>query len=217
MNRVENSKLLKAYNTKRGHSSIGELREVATKNRLLSWYWAANFTEKYQEPSYICPSRIRGQSRTACDQRKYLGEVENECSSQKWDHRKEEVAAALKDSIRDDPAPALAEFRNLRRLNIFTRVYHFVPPEYYSVTFSRTREMVQHWLNRFSLMKTGVSLEEVVLNVESEVMNAEINFKMSNLRSIYNYKGKRKSDGNAEICEDRSLWHDMSAKAKARR
>ena len=66
-------------------------------------------------------------------------------------------------------------------------------------------------------MKTGASLEEVVLHVESEVMNAEINFKMSNLRSIYNYKGKRNSDGNAEICEDRSLWHDMPARAKARR
>ena len=123
----------------------------------------------------------------------------------------------MENSLHDDPAPALAGFRNLRQLNIFTRVYRCVPQEYISVTLSRTRETVQHWLNRILLMKTGASFEEVVLHAESEVMNAEISFKLSNLRSIYNYKGKRNSNGNVEICEDRSLWHDMPAKAKARR
>ena len=213
--RVEKPKL-EAYNTNRGHSRIGELREGATKRRPPSWYSTAYFVEKYQEPSYMCPDRKRGQLQTAGEQRKYLDEVEDEYLTWKWNHRKEEVAAALKDSIHDDPAPALADFRNLRRLKIYTRVYHFVPPEYTSATYSRTRETVQHWLNKLLQIKTGASFEEVVFHVECEVMNAEINFQMSNLESIYNYTGERGSDGTAEICEDKTLWHKMSAEAKAR-
>ena len=215
MSRVENPKL-ETYDTNRGHSRIGELREVTTKKGLPSWYLAAYITEKYQEPSYICPDRIGDQSRTAREQRKYLAEVEDEYLTWKRNHRKEEVATALKGSIYDDPAPALAGFRNLRRLNIFTRVYHFVPPEYKSVTFSRTREMVQHWLNRLLQMKTGAPFEEAVFYVESEVMNAEINVRMTNLHSIYTFTGERNSDGSPEIRENRSLWHDMPAKARAR-
>ena len=213
--RVENPKL-EAYNTNRGHSRIGELREGASERRLPSWYSTAYFVEKYQEPSYICPDRKRGQLRTAGEQRKHPDEVEDEYLNWKWNHRKEEVAAALKDSIHDDPTPALAEFRNLRRLKIYTRVYYFVAPEYTSATFSRMRETVQHWLNELLQMKTGASFEEVVFHVESEVMNAEINFKMTNLESIYTYTGERNSDGDAKICEDRSRWDEMSAEAKAR-
>ena len=215
MSRVKYPKL-EAYNTDRGHSRVGELREVANTKGLPSWYSAAYITEKYQKPSYICPDRIRGQSRTACEQGKSLTEVKGNYLTWKWNYRKEEIAAALKNLIHDDPAPALAGFRNLRRLNIFTRVYHFVPPEYESATFSRTREMVQHWLNRLLQMKTGASFEEVVFYVESEVMNAEIKSKIINLHSIYTFTGERNSDGNPEIREDRNLWHDMPAKAMAK-
>ena len=44
----------------------------------------------------------------------YLAEVEDEYLTWKRNYRKEEVAAALKGSIHDDPTPALAGFRNLR-------------------------------------------------------------------------------------------------------
>ena len=74
--------------------------------------------------------------------------------------------------------------------------------------------MVQHWLNRLLQMKTGASFEEVVFYIEGEVMNAEINFRMINLHSIYTFTGERNSDGNPEIREHRSLRHDMPAKAR---
>ena len=205
MSRVENP-TLEADNTNRGHSRIGELREVATTKGLPSWYLEAYITEKYQEPSPICPDRMR----------KYHAEAEDNYLTWKLKLRKGEVAAALKNSLHDDPAPALAGFRNLRRLNIFTKVYHFVPPEDDSATFSRTLEMVQHWLNRLLQMKTGASFEEVVFYVNTEVMNAEINFIKSNLHSVYTFTGERSSDGNPEIREDRRVWRDMPAKARAR-
>ena len=172
------------------------------KEEIPPWYMAAYADEKYQEPR-ACVYRLSAIRNTAREEGKDASQVEEEYLAWKRDHRKAEVADALENSrIHPDPTSALAAFRNLRRLTVFTRFVHFVQPESSSATKLRLREAVRTWLNRLLSNKAGAEFEKVVIVSENEVINEDIELKMIKFRAGHNYKGKRDSDGSAEFDDE---------------
>ncbi|KAL9073594.1 MAG: hypothetical protein Q9161_002834 [Pseudevernia consocians] len=137
---------------------------------------------------------------------KDLAQADNELETWERHYSREEVTA-LRNQVHANPASALAGFRNLRRLTIFTVINHFVAPESNQRTFARTRAAVKNWLTELLLTKEGAGFEKVVIRVRSEVVNEEL-YVMSEklisewLVSTYVYAGKRSPDGDAEIREE---------------
>ena len=136
---------------------------------------------------------------------KDLAQADNELETWERHYSREEVTA-LRNQVHANPASALAGFRNLRRLTIFTVINHFVAPESNQRTYARTRAAVKNWLTELLLTKEGAGFEKVVIRVRSEVVNEE-QYVMSEklisewLVSTYVYAGKRSPDGDAEIRE----------------
>ena len=204
MSKMENAKL-KASDTFQNPSRNERPREEETKKELPSWYLGAYRREKYRDPSYIPPERQADQLRTAREVGKDLAQVEDDYLAWKRNHRKEEVAAALKKSqIYVDPTAALAGSHNLRRLTIFARISHFVPPEETSATFNRTRYTVQQWLDGLLSRKAGADFEKVVFHVQSEAMHEEIDIQLRQHFTTHTYEGKRSRNGQAKIREDKN-------------
>ena len=119
-------------------------------------------------PGFVCAARVRGLRETAKKQGIDSAQALYDFEIWKQNHRKEELAAFA------IPASALARFRNLRRLTIFTRMNHFVAPESEDRTYNRTRAAVENWINELLLTKEGAGFEKVVVRVRSEVYNERV-------------------------------------------
>lgn len=155
--------------------------------------------------SYICPHRIQGL--IAADKKQGIGyaQADDEYKTWKRNHRKEEVAI-LKNQVHADPAPALAGLRNLRRLNIFTKINHFVLSESNDVICAKTRAAEENWVNTLLVTKEDADFEKVVVHVRSEVVNVELHVKLEQLESTYTHADRRNVDGDAEIRKDIGLF-----------
>lgn len=171
--------------------------ESEAQREVSSWYFEAYRLEKYKKP-YLCYYRSLCLEETAKLEGITFDQANDEFMAWVPNHRKEEVAT-LRDHTYLDPAPTLAGFRNLRRLTIFTKIYHFVTPEPRWKTIARTFKHLQKWLDELLSTKEGATLEEVKFYVDSEVVNEKINMKMDIWHSRYIYAGRRHPDGSAEI------------------
>ena len=112
--------------------------------------------------------------------------------------------AALRNQVHADPILALAEFRNLRRLAIFTRLYFIIAPDSDDDIRARNREPVRKWLNGLLSTKQGAKFEEVTFHVGCRMVSEDADLMMRQGDMIYKYTGGRDADGAAEISED--LW-----------
>ena len=147
-------------------------------------------------PGFVCTARVRGLRETAKKQGIDSAQALYDFEIWKQNHRKEELAAFA------IPASAVARFRNLRRLTIFTRMNHFVAPESEDRTYGRTRAAVEKWLT-----KEGAGFEKVVVHVRSEVYSERVYVNPGILESTYEYAGRRNVGGDVEIREDIGLFH----------
>ena len=181
--------------TDQDHLKEGRIGE----SQIPSWYMEAYLEEKYHKPGFV--SSIRENSLKVTKELGTSYAQANEIFiSWKRNHRKEEVAA-LRDQVYTTPVLALAKFRNLRRLTIFTKIYHFVVPEVRNRTSERTSEAVQNWLNKLLLEKQGADFEKVVVHVATEVVDEETYGKSNILESTFTYAGKWSVSGVAKIRE----------------
>lgn len=180
-------------------SKDGEAGKSAAQSTIPSWYMYA-YLEEIPCPGSVCMARTKGLERTAKKQGIDLAQALYEYELWKQNHSKELVAAFA------IPASALAQFRNLRRLTVFTSMKHFVAPESREKTYSRTRAAVENWINELLLMKEGAGFEKVVVHVRSEVVNEEDPVDRWILESTYEYAGKRSVGGDIDIREDIFLF-----------
>lgn len=181
-------------------SKDGEAGKPAAQSKIPSWYMNAYLTE-IPYPGFVCMARIKGLRETAKKQGIDMAQALYEFEIWKQNHRKEEVSAFA------IPASALAKFRNLRRLTIFTRMNHFVAPEPRNKTYNRTRAAVESWISELLLTKEGAGLEKVVVHVRSEKVNKKVYVDPRILESTYEYAGRRNVSGDVEIREDIGLFH----------
>ena len=149
-----------------------------------SWYTTAYRMERIEGRGSACNLRNSGVKATAKEQGINITQADDEYMLWKLNRRKKEVAE-LRNQNRADPISALAGYRNLRRLTIFTRIDHFVAQEFKCWTYERTRGAVQDWLKRLVMTKQGAGFEWVVVHVISEVVNEDLNAKLETLTSTY--------------------------------
>ncbi len=163
------------------------------KQKIPRWYIDAYLEEG---PGRSCQSRRDYLTATAREQQ--IPEDQAWCEYQAW---KLKQNATLKNQVHVDPTPALAEFRNLRRLTIFTRYYFIVAPDSDDDIRARTREPIRKWLDGLLLTKQGAKFEKITFYVDSRMVSDDEDEMMGDEYLIYKYTGRRDADGAAEISE----------------
>lgn len=177
-----------------------KLGEAQAEQKIPNWYMEAYDSERYLEDRYASSHRMKGLDTLAIQRRISHSQARNEYLAWKSSHRKEEVAT-MRDQARTNSAPALAKFRNLRRLRVFARLHHFTAQESDDKTSARTRKAVQSWLNELLSMKQGANFEEVVVYASVDVMNEKAYTTPEWSELTFTYTGKVDVKGNAEIQE----------------
>ncbi len=184
------------------HVNNAKLGEAQAKKTIPYWYMEAYHSEMYVDPGYASSRRIDGLNSSSIQRGITYAQARNEYLAWKQIHRKEEVAT-MRNQARVNSAPALAKFRNLRRLRVFARLHHFTGQEPDDKTRARTRKAVQSWLNELLSMKQGANFEEVVVYTTVDVMNEkQYTFPEWSSDLTFTYTGKRDIKGNAELQED---------------
>lgn len=190
-----------ATDTNRDGSKDGGVEGSRAQREIPSWYIDAYLKERFLNIGLIGWRRVAGLREMVREHGIEYRQANDEYEMWKRNRCQENVAT-LRNQVHANPAPALAAFRNLRRLTIFTRISHFVAPAYDKETYARTRGAVKEWLNELLLMKDGADFEEVVVHVKSDVVNEDFSFKPRRLESTYTYAGSRYLDGRAMIHEE---------------
>lgn len=198
MGKVQNAKR-DATTTDRDDSKDGGVEESKARREIPSWYIDAYLREKFLDTGPVGWRRVLGLHGMV--ERGFDHDQANDEYEMWRRNRRQEEVAILRNQVHANPASALAGFRNLRRLSIFTRINHFVAPEHDPKTYARTREEVTDWLNELILMKEGAGFEEVVVHVTSDVVNEVFPNYPKRLESTYTYAGERYFNGRVKICE----------------
>ena len=197
MSRAQTAKR-NANDTDRYQIRGGDGGEAEAKEEIPRWYMDIYLEEG---PGHTCSSRIKHLKATAIEQRIRYTQARDEFLAWRRKHHKE-VVTALRNQVHADPTPALAEFRNLRRLTIFTRLYLVVVPESDDGIDARIRKTVQNWLNGLLLIKQGAKFEKVTFYVAITMLSEDVDIETDFLQSAYIYAGGRDVDGAAEIREE---------------
>ena len=201
MNRTQDAKP-EANNKSRDHVDNLKLGEAQAKQKIPHWYMEAFEAERYLEDRYFSSRRMKGLDTVAIARRISYSQARNDYLAWKLSHRKEEVAT-MRDQARINSAPALAKFRNLRRLRVFARLHHFTAQEPDDKTRARTRKAVQSWLNELLSTKLGANIEEVVVYATVDVMNEKEYIKPEWSSDLtFTFTGKMDDMGNAEMQEE---------------
>ncbi len=179
----------------------GDGGEAAAKQEIPRWYMDIY---RKEGPGHTCRSRSDRIKATAREQRISYKQARKEYLVWKRKQHKEDVAA-LRNQVQTDPTPALAEFRNLRRMTIFTRLYFVVAPKHEDDIHARTRETVRNWLNGLFLTKQGAQFEVVAFHVASRMVSEDVDVKTVSEGLAYEYAGERDADGTVEISE--GFWY----------
>lgn len=200
MNRTQNAKR-EDDDKIRDHVNNAKLGEAQAKQNIPHWYMEAYHSEMYDKPSYASFRRMDGLDSSSIFRGIPYAQARNEYLAWKQIHRKEEVAT-MRNQARANSAPALAKFRNLRRLRVFARLHHFTGQEPDDKTCARTRKAVQSWLNELLSMKQGANFEEVVVYATVDVINEkQYSFPELSPDLTFTYTGKMDVKGNAELQE----------------
>ena len=199
MSRTQNAKR-EAKNQDRDHMDEAKLGEAETKQKVPHWYMEAYENERYLKDRYFSYCQRDGLNALAMQRGISFDQARKEYLAWKLSHRKEELAT-LKNQARINSAPALAKFRNLRRLRVFARLHHFTAQEPEHKTSARTRKAVQNWLNELLSIKQGAKFEEVVVYATVDVMNEKGYIIPEWSEWTLTYAGKIDVNGNAEIQE----------------
>ena len=181
----------------------GEKAKAKAKQEIPSWYMETYLEEGPGRTSW---SRQDHLEYTADQQGISYKKARKDYLAWKRKHHKDEVAT-LRNQVYADPTPALAGFRNLRRLAIFTRLCLIAKPRSGDDLHAKALETVRTWLNGLLLTKQGAEFEEVTYNVVTHMVNEDVNVKTGSDHMIYEYAGVRDADGAAEIQEDLAHFH----------
>lgn len=183
------------------HVHDAKLKDAQTKQKIPRWYVEAYDSERDQKPGYVSWRRTYGLNASSAQQRISYNQARNEYLAWKQTRRKEEVAT-MRSQASIDSAPALARFRNLRRLRVFTTLHHFTAQEPDDKTAARTRKAVRNWLNELLSKKQGAKFEEVVVYATVDVINEKKYTRPEYTQMTFTYMGKVDAGGNAEIGEE---------------
>ena len=176
----------------------GGKAKAKAKQEIPSWYMEIYLEEG---PGRTCWFRRDYLEYTADEEGISYKKAHRDYLAWKRNHHKEEVAT-LRNQVYADPTPALAGFRNLRRLTIYTRLYLIAKPRSDDEILAKARETVRSWLNELLLTKQGAKFEEVTFNVVIHMVSEDVNVKTESEDMIYKCAGVRDADGAAEIQED---------------
>lgn len=198
--RIQHAKR-EANNKDRDNVDNPKLGEERAKQKIPHWYMEAYDDERYLEDRHFPSCRAHGLDSLVIERRISYSQACNEYLAWKLSHRKEEVAT-MREQARTNSAPALARFRNLRRLKVFARLHHFTAQETDDRTSARTRKAVQSWLNELLSMKQGAEFEEVVVYASVDVMNEKAYTRPEWSELTFTYTGKMDFKGNAQMREE---------------
>ena len=178
----------------------GDGAEAAAKQKIPYWYMSVYRSEG---PGHTSWSRRDHLESTALQQQIPYRKARKEYLAWKRKQHQEDIAA-LWNQVHADPTPALAAFRNLRRLTIFTRLHFIVAPKHEDDIHARTHETVRNWLNGLLSTKQGAEFEAVTFYVVSHILSESVDVKTEFEELAFKYVGGRDADGAAEINED--VW-----------
>ena len=198
MNRTQDAKR-EDNNQERDHVNNAKLGEAQAKQKIPHWYMETYHYERYMTPDYSSLRQLDGLNISS-----FLipyAQARNEYLAWKKIHRKEEVAT-MRNQARNNSAPALAKFRNLRRLRVFATLHHFTEQEPDNKTRARTRKAVQSWLNELLSTKQGANFEEVIVYATVDVINEKEYTVPESSRLTFTYTGKMDAKGNAELQQE---------------